>query len=220
MARTLLAAALLLLQLSSVQAFTQGYSCGGLALRDLGQQAAAMASRRPLGGRATRAQRSPPAGLRQARAITDMVFEPQAPPLGSIVSMIGIFSLAGYWWLVFVPSERRDLAANKNKGGLNGYLDKLNESPDGERKLEKWFYTEWLQRRRSQQTMLLAKAKSQSESSGESFEAVLARLHEEEIAANIERSKAMPSFLSADNPVLVAGALAVFGALVAAGGKH
>jgi hypothetical protein len=45
--------------------------------------------------------------------------------------MASIFGLAGYWWLVFVPSERRDLAANKNKGGLNTYLDKLDEAPEG-----------------------------------------------------------------------------------------
>jgi hypothetical protein len=45
--------------------------------------------------------------------------------------MFSIFGLAGYWWLVFVPSERRDLAVNKNKGGLNAYLDRLDEAPEG-----------------------------------------------------------------------------------------
>lgn len=153
------------------------------------------------------------------RVATGTVFEPQAPPMGSIVSIIGILSLAAYWWLVFVPSERRDLAANKNKGGLNSYLDKLAETPQGERQVEKWFYTEWLQRRKNQQEMLVVKATSQSKASGESFETVLARLREEEVAANIERSKAMPSFLSFDNPILVATVLTLFGILVAAG-KH
>lgn len=148
-----------------------------------------------------------------------MVFEPQAPPMATIVSMVSIFGLAGYWWLVFVPSERRDLAANKNKGGLNGYLDVLAESPDGERGVEKWFYTEWLRRRENTKAFLMSRAEVLSQNSGESFDTVLARLEEEEAEKNIERSKAMPAFMSTDNPLVVAAALVSFGVVVAAAGR-
>ena len=50
-----------------------------------------------------------------ARAASS-TFEAQPPPLGTSVAVLG--STAGviaYWWLVLVPSERRDLAKNKNK---------------------------------------------------------------------------------------------------------
>lgn len=43
-----------------------------------------------------------------SRAVVDpVVFEAQAPPAGAWASIAITLGLAGYWWLVFVPSERR-----------------------------------------------------------------------------------------------------------------
>jgi len=118
--------------------------------------------------------------------------------------------------LVFVPSERRDLAANKDKGGLNGFLDELERSGEGERKAEKWFYSEWLARRQNVRNVLEKKALKMSQASGDTYEVALAKLEEAEAANNLERAGKMPRFLSADNPILVAFAFAAFGVVLAA----
>lgn len=103
---------------------------------------------------------------------------------------------------------------------MNGYLDGLEASgPDG-RKLEKWFYSEWLERRKNTREMLEKRASLVCKNTGESYDLVMARLVEEEKANTIERSKNMPAFLSADNPIAVAFALSAFGVLVAAAGPH
>ena len=129
---------------------------------------------------------------------------------------------AGTWPLNSLPhtdpSGRRDLAANKNKGGLNGYLDALESSGEGNRELEKWFYTEWLGRRKNVRELLERRATAITKSTGESFESVMERLQEEEKENTIERSKNMPAFMSADNPIAVAGALTAFGVFFAAVG--
>ena len=49
-------------------------------------------------------------------AAASKAFEAQPPPLGTTLAVLG--STGGVladWWLVLVPSERRDLAKNKNK---------------------------------------------------------------------------------------------------------
>lgn len=54
--------------------------------------------------------------LATAALAAGTTFEAQAPPIGTSLAVLG--STAGviaYWWLVLVPSERRDLAKNKNK---------------------------------------------------------------------------------------------------------
>jgi hypothetical protein len=58
-----------------------------------------------------------PQGLVLAAAATaGMTFEAQAPPLGTSLAVLGSTGgVLAYWWLVLVPSERRDLAKNKNK---------------------------------------------------------------------------------------------------------
>ena len=120
-------------------------------------------------------------------SVKAVVFEPVAPNLAQTsVVLMSTVGLASYWWLIFVPSERRDLAKNKNKGGLNTYLEDL-ETSNG-RELEKWFYTEWLQRRR--------KVRSLSEKSSQSME--------DRIDQEIDKAIPTPNFFSLDNPVLVA----------------
>ena len=42
-----------------------------------------------------------------SRAVPPQTFEAQAPPLGTTLSLLATVGLAAYWWLVFVPSERR-----------------------------------------------------------------------------------------------------------------
>jgi hypothetical protein len=44
------------------------------------------------------------------------------------------------------------------QGGLNDYLDDLEKSDPSERKLEKWFYTEWLERRQRVRSIAAANA--------------------------------------------------------------
>jgi hypothetical protein len=85
----------------------------------------------------------------------------------------------------------------------------------GQRGAEKWFYTEWLSRRRATRQLLETRARTLSQSSGEHYESVLARLQEEEVAKNIERSKVMPAFFSLDNPILIAGIVTAVGVAIA-----
>jgi hypothetical protein len=58
----------------------------------------------------------PPGLVLAAAAAAGMTFEAQAPPLGTSLAVLGSTGgVLAYWWLVLVPSERRDLAKNKNK---------------------------------------------------------------------------------------------------------
>lgn len=111
---------------------------------------ARLLQRRRTGALQLRADASVDAALLLAVVVAKVgtTFEAQPPPLGTTLAVLGSTGgVLAYWWLVLVPSERRDLAKNKNKGGLNVYLDGLEKSDPTERKLEKWFYTEWLERR-------------------------------------------------------------------------
>ena len=49
---------------------------------------------------------------------------------------------AGYWWWTLVPTLRQNLAKEKRQGTLNKYLVDLQQND--EKKLERWFYTDWL----------------------------------------------------------------------------
>jgi hypothetical protein len=131
-------------------------------------------------------------------ALRAVVFEPVVPNMAqTAVVLLSTVGLASYWWLVFVPSERRDLAKNKNKGGLNNYLEELEASSG--RELERWFYTEWLQRRRKVR-MLAEKSKGGLN---------------EVIEQEIENAIPTPSFFSLDNPVLVAVLIMMSGVVFA-----
>jgi len=77
--------------------------------------------------------------------IPPMVFEPQVDPVAAAAQLSVLAAsvgLAAYWWNVVVPSERASLAKAKRRGGVGEYLAEVNEDP--ERKLEQWFYTDWL----------------------------------------------------------------------------
>jgi len=159
-----------------------------------------------------RAHQTRRSGMLELKAYVPGQFEAQAPPLGPTLALfLSTVGPAAYWWLVLVPSERRDLAKNKNKGGLNEYLDELYFSDDGERKLEKWFYTEWLERR-ARVRKLTKKAKTDGELSSV---ATLTKEEEEEaekaIEREIENAAPTPNFLSPDNPIIVGISLALLG---------
>lgn len=120
------------------------------------------------------------------------------------------------------------------QGGLNEYLDDLEKSEPSERRLEKWFYTEWLERRARVKRIAAsnaAKRATRAASSqtvgqdgiSESAIAVLdgdSRTEEAAAAAElatvreqeIEKAVPMPSFFSLDNPIIIAVTLALFGA--------
>ncbi|EKX51354.1 hypothetical protein GUITHDRAFT_151048 [Guillardia theta CCMP2712] len=104
-----------------------------------------------------------------------------------------------YWWFVLVPSERRDLAKNKNKGGLNNYLEDLERSPKNARRLEKWFYTEWLERRRKVRGLKISEEVNLS------------------IAEELRRARPTPNFISLDNPVIIALIFSVLGVFLFSG---
>jgi hypothetical protein len=113
----------------------------------------------------------------------------------------------------------------------------LEKSAASERKLEKWFYAEWLERRARVQRIASANAAkraaaAQATADGQSATASataietavidnaeagyltaegareLAQAREREI----ENAIPMPSFFSLDNPIIIALALALFGA--------
>eukprot|EP00775_Hariotina_reticulata_P013732 gene13732-biopygen15658 len=92
-------------------------------------------------------------------------FEPQidAAALSAQLLVLAVTGgAAAYWWFAVVPSARRSLAKEKRLGPLNSYLLELQSSTADERRLERWFYTEWLQQlQRRQLSAAQAAAKRQ-----------------------------------------------------------
>ncbi|KAG2496872.1 hypothetical protein HYH03_005272 [Edaphochlamys debaryana] len=83
-------------------------------------------------------------------------FTPQ-PPEPSVLIAQGVVLLStvtagAYWWLVVVPSERAALGRSKRMGAMASYLQEL-ERPEAaeQKKLERWFYTDWLRQRELRQ---------------------------------------------------------------------
>lgn len=72
--------------------------------------------------------------------------------LGAQVLVLAVtLGAAAYWWWAVVPSARRALAKEKRSGLLNNYLVELQANPD--KKLERWFYTDWLQQLQRRQRL-------------------------------------------------------------------
>eukprot|EP01024_Parvocaulis_polyphysoides_P033109 TRINITY_DN2950_c0_g1_i1.p3 TRINITY_DN2950_c0_g1~~TRINITY_DN2950_c0_g1_i1.p3 ORF type:complete len:194 (-),score=17.08 TRINITY_DN2950_c0_g1_i1:660-1241(-) len=68
-------------------------------------------------------------------------FQAQIDPAQLIV--LGITGGAAfYWWSILIPSERASLGRSKRLGPFKQYLTDLNI--DESRKLERWFYRDWL----------------------------------------------------------------------------
>ena len=135
----------------------------------------------------------------------------EAPPVGTILLLVGMpVGLAAYWWQILVPSERRSLAKSKRKGGLDQYLEGLEN--DESRGLERWFYTDYLNQREARRAKR-AKVRSPKEAKsstvlGEAPENSVPPLTEEELDLEEDRAAAAdPVFLSLDNPIVVVGTL-------------
>ena len=109
-----------------------------------------------------------------------------------------------YWWFVVVPSERAALGREKRKGELRSYLDGLAD--DKERGIEKWFYSEWLNKSWFQAAQR-KRAEREAESSAEGTAG--------ETPDQGEYRDVQPRFWSLDNPVVFTGAL-VTGLIVVA----
>lgn len=134
-------------------------------------------------------------------------FEPHVDPstvLSETVVLLSTIGLAGYWWLVIVPSERRSLSKNKRKGPLSQYLADLRG--DDSRRLERWFYTDWL-------TRLPGSSRGERQAGPSASEPGEAE------PASPPLSDKEPSFWSLDNPIVFVGALLVLLVGVAAIGN-
>jgi len=72
--------------------------------------------RRQCSSGALQLQADMPALFLAAAAQARATFEAQPPPFGTTLAVLGSTGgVLAYWWLVLVPSERRDLAKAKNK---------------------------------------------------------------------------------------------------------
>lgn len=75
-------------------------------------------------------------------------FEPTALDTNTVVAFASIFLLSGLitvvWQTQVVPVSRTNLALDKKDGQVRDYLDELHE--DDSRKVERWLFTDWLQK--------------------------------------------------------------------------
>ena len=126
--------------------------------------------------------------------------------------LAGIGLTVAYWWFVLVPGARVNLAVNKRTGKLRTYLAELKA--DDSRPLQKWFYSSWLSRIDPETAFLLRGERTElSETDGGGAG------REESLETIVNRAKRTPKFFSLDNPVLVATALSIGGALLFGGTK-
>lgn len=77
-------------------------------------------------------------------------FEPHLDP-AVLVSQAAAVAAGAYWWWSVVPAARRSLAKDKRKGQAKEYLESLQQ--DDSRRLERWFYTDWLKQLSRQQQL-------------------------------------------------------------------
>lgn len=135
-------------------------------------------------------------------AMDPSILAADALVLGSVACV------GAYWWFGVVPDARVRLARNKRSGALRTYLEQLRE--DDDRKLERWFFDEWLRKLDPETRFLLredddeaadARARASAASSSSSLESDLERV--------TRLAKKTPKFWSWDNPVLVGTFLCV-----------
>ena len=138
-----------------------------------------------------------------------------------------------YWWYITVPEARLALAKDKRlEGGESReYLLDLAEAPEGEREVERWFFSKWLRQAKprragaatasvqaevaeaaavaEQRTALTTADAEPSDAATRSTDAVPLR---DLFAPASLKGNATPKFFSGDNPIVVTlGALAALG---------
>lgn len=150
-----------------------------------------------------------------------------------------------YWWYVIVPQERTRLGRSKRMGDVKEYLEELEG--DKGRRLERWFYSDWLQqraKRRQQRAQASAAAEaptanqaaegqqgSYGAQSSQAADAPSRRAEEGSSAPSpAPQSKQSllrppsdatptPRFASMDNPLVAAAALLALMATLATAGR-
>lgn len=164
-------------------------------------------------------------------------FVPQAVDASVVQSQLAVIGasvgLAAYWWYVLVPSERGALSREKRKGELRAYLEELDREAaaagttlKGSKRLERWFYEDWLRRMPGGEYKKVRAAKE--EEAAAAAAAVVASASAEEGAEATPKQEELevgtlwstapgeggvtPNFWSFDNPIVAA-----FTAVVAAG---
>lgn len=159
-------------------------------------------------------------------------FEAQGDPIQAAILLSVVLLPFGYWWYVTVPEARINLAKDKRlEGGeTKAFLEELAQSEEGERPVEKWFFSKWLRQRRP------AKARpetvtSVADASVEQAPPVAHAAEDREVQQAPARevtlgellkpaslkSNPTPKFWSGDNPIVVTmGALLTVGVFSAA----
>ncbi|GLC41953.1 hypothetical protein PLESTF_000104100 [Pleodorina starrii] len=164
---------------------------------------------------------------------TASVFEPQLPDAGVLAAQGLVLALtvaaAGYWWLVVVPSERAALGRSKRLGPLDNYLREL-ERPETarERRLEVWFYSDWLRQRQERRERRQQRQQPGGGADGGDAPAASGTAEDpydttQPDDPNLLRPSALtpaPRFLSLDNPIVATAALLLLAAAVAGLQQH
>lgn len=79
------------------------------------------------------------------------IFEPVIPDTSTLIAFLFITLLSGLaavvWQTQVVPVSRTNLALDKKQGQVRDYLDELRGNKS--RPLERWIFTDWLQKKKS-----------------------------------------------------------------------
>eukprot|EP00187_Rhodella_violacea_P017004 CAMPEP_0184723970 /NCGR_PEP_ID=MMETSP0314-20130426/26645_1 /TAXON_ID=38298 /ORGANISM="Rhodella maculata, Strain CCMP 736" /LENGTH=228 /DNA_ID=CAMNT_0027188873 /DNA_START=19 /DNA_END=705 /DNA_ORIENTATION=+ len=152
-----------------------------------------------------------PSATRQSRRataspVTALVPPPaDAPPAGaaSMLVLAATGAAVAYWWLVLVPDRRRALARRKRGGDVGEMLDELEASTGNENRAERWFYADWLAKRREVRARggkgrVEGRAEGDQNTRAESGTVPAARRADKDS----EGDDREPSFWSLDNPLV------------------
>lgn len=105
---------------------------------------------RPLASQSSQLSDTLTSTLTAATAEVAREFEPVVNT-DAVYGLLGVTVIstaaALVWWQQVVPSQRMKLAKSKANGEIKEYLEELRGLEGSEdRALEKWFYTDWLQK--------------------------------------------------------------------------
>ena len=82
------------------------------------------------------------------------------------LAVVGVWGAAGFvWWTQTVPAKRLEVSRSKKSGEIAELLDELDEAEaTGDRKLERWLFTDWREpsRRKEPALPMLPKSKFNS----------------------------------------------------------